>query len=144
MSLDQPLIQVACSPVVDGKIRALLYEKNKKVSEEHIECFRDVFCPVADYFTECDDFAKELGTMSQVYGHLVSYYDVLVSKGSNPEKLKAYFDLACKSLENPKVKVRTRQGLTDSLFDFEEKNLPDFVNSERKILRERLKWIQTE
>ena len=144
LDLDQPLIQVACSPVIDGRIRALLYQKNGQVSDEQVERFRDVFSPVADYFSECDDAVRELGVMSQVYAHLVGYYDVLEREGINPENLKVYFDLACKSLERQKEKVRTGKGLTDSLFDFEEEHLPDFVNSEREILEERLQWIQTE
>ena len=36
------------------------------------------------------------------------------------------------------TKVRTKKGLTDSLFDFEEEKLHDFVSSEREILEERL------
>ena len=144
LNLDQPLIQVACSPIIDGRIRVLVYQKNKSVSDEQIRVFRDIFSPVANYFAECDNSIRELGVMSQVYAHLVSYYDVLVNQGSNPETLRAYFDLTCKSLESPKGKVRTKQGLTDALFDFEVSNLPDFVNSEKEVLEERLQWIQTE
>ena len=130
--------------IIDGRIRVLVYQKNKSVSDEQIRVFRDIFSPVANYFAECDNSVRELGVMSQVYAHLVSYYDVLVNQGSNPETLRAYFDLTCKSLESPKGKVRTKQGLTDALFDFEVSNLPDFVNSEKEVLEERLQWIQTE
>ncbi|MFH1669476.1 MAG: NAD(P)-binding domain-containing protein [Candidatus Woesearchaeota archaeon] len=144
LNLDKSLIQVACSLVIDGRIRALLYQKNGQVSEEQIETFRDVFSPVVDYFAECDDPVRELGVMSQVYAHLVSYHDILLKQGANPDSLRTYFDLACESLKSLKGKVRTKRGLTDSLFDFEEKNLADFVNSEREVLEERLQWIQTE
>ena len=144
LDLEQPIIQVACSPVIDRRIRALLYQKNGRVNEEQIETFREVFSPVADYFAECDDPVRELGVMSQVYAHLVSCHDILLKQGENPDSLKAYFELACKSLGALKEKVRTKRGLTDSLFDFEEEKLPDFVNSEREILEERLQWIQTE
>ena len=144
LGLDQPLIQVVCSPVVDKRIRACLYQKNEQVSNGQIEKFRNLFSPVVDYFSECDDYVSELVVMSQVYAHLVSYYDVLVKQGVNPNLLRAYFDLACKSLQLPKEKVRTRRGLTDSLFDFEKRNLPNFVNYEREVLEERLQWIQTE
>jgi|TARA_Y100000310_G_scaffold60318_1_gene55679 hypothetical protein len=144
LDLDKPLVQVASSPVIEGRIRVLLYQKNKNVTDEQLRKFREVFIPVTDYFVECDDSVRELGIMSQVYAHLVSYYDVLVNEGVNPENLKTYFDLACKSLQKPKEKVRTKRGLTDTLFDFQESNLPDFVNSEREALEERLQWIQTE
>jgi hypothetical protein len=142
LNLKQPLIQVACSPVIDGRIRAFLYQKNGQVSDEQTEKFKDIFPPIADYFSECEDSVRELGVMAQVYAHLVSYYNVLINQGINPDSARAYFDLACKSLESPKGKVRTKKGLTDSLFDFEEEHLPDFVNSEREILEERLQWIQ--
>lgn len=142
LDLDQPLIQVACSPVIDGRIRAFLYQKSGEVSDEQIEKFRNIFSPITDYFSECDDSVRELGVMSQVYAHLVSYYDVLVKQGANPDSVRAYFDLVCKSLGTKREKVRTKEGLTDSLFDFEEINLPDFVNSEIKVLEERLQWIQ--
>jgi hypothetical protein len=144
LNLEQPFIHVACSPVIDGRIRAFLYQKNGQVSDGQTEKFKDIFSPIADYFSECEDSVRELGVMSQVYAHLVSYYDILIKQGIKPDSVKAYFDLACQSLGLPKEKVRTRKGLTDSLFDFEEEHLPNFVNSEREILEERLQWIQTE
>tara|TARA_Y100000310_G_scaffold334428_1_gene414169 strand:+ start:3642 stop:4358 length:717 start_codon:yes stop_codon:yes gene_type:complete len=141
IKLDQPLIHVACSPIINGRIRSLVYEKGT-ITPSQFNQFKQVFEAVTNHFVEGCDAISELATMSQIYVHLTSYYDLLTKQELNPKTVKAYFDLAFNSLEKPKQEVRTKKGLTDALFSFQTKNLPKFIASEKKVLEKRIKTLQ--
>jgi hypothetical protein len=147
-----PLINVACSPVIDNSIKVLAYAKNSKVKKDHFEKFRRTFEPVSGHFFECENSTTELANMSRVYCHLLHYYQLLADKGINSARLTSYFELATTTIvKNPDVKrvkrkASTKKGLTEAVFSFYETDsgFDELVEKESEILNRRLKWIQEE
>ena len=145
-----PIISVACSPVINGKIKILLYNQNKKVNSLLLKKFRDYFIPITIYFNKCDNTTKELGVMSRVYAHTLNYFQHLRKEGNRHENLEAYFSLVFNTLsdaqriEDAITNAQTKGGIIEELFKTYTKNnnFSKFVNKEKIAVDKKIKSIQ--
>ena len=145
LELTSPLINVACSPVIDGRVKTFLYRCNNQVTADLFRQFQETFQPMTDYFAECNNPLKELGVMARVYCHVLAYYQLLEQE-SDQKALQAYFELATNIIktgesERIKTSVSTKKGISDALFGFHQENLAGFVENEQKVLEERIRWM---
>lgn len=145
LSLDSPLLEVACSPVIGGRIKVLLYQPNSLVSEAQMSSFLHAFLPLADYHARVPDSARALGYMSQVYAHLHSYFLGLKSSGLEDGTLLAMLDMAASALHEPRPpQVMTRAGLTEALEAFHQTHFDKFIRNETVAWEDCLKWMQAD
>jgi len=145
-----PIINVAGSPVIKGKIKILLYNNNKYVGSLSLKKFKEYFLPITNYLNKCDDVAKELGVMSRVYTHILNYYRHLRKEGNSHKNLEAYFSLVFDTLsdyqriEDAITNAQTKKGITKELFKTYKKDnsFSKFVNKEKITVDKKIKLIQ--
>ncbi|MAG02326.1 hypothetical protein CMI42_03235 [Candidatus Pacearchaeota archaeon] len=145
-----PLLNVACSPVIEGRITTILYNPNEKVKKKDIEMFAEIFKPLAKNFMECDNSVAELGLMSRIRAHIFNYYRDLLKEGHNGSNLKSHFDHAIESLlnsegiENQTQKAQTKGGFTEEINNlYNEDNLFEkLVKKEKDVINSKIKSIQ--
>jgi hypothetical protein len=139
LTLEKPLINVASSPVVEEKIFALFYEQNSFVTEEMLQIFKNFLSNRTTFFSKCNNALEELKIMSRVYTHNITYFQQLLNKGYNSERLRIYFQLATETiklsdLDKAQQKAKTKDGLTENLLNYYHKNFLEFIEAEEKAM----------